>query len=717
MMIDSVVFTRLTPASVAEIIAQLKTGRVAADIANPAGLPDDGIAYVDALVQSNVHTRGPVFFRGETDYKALLKNCLAGTPEQTIGTVSESGLRGYGGAGFRTGLKWQLCRAAPGDEKYVICNADEGEPGTFKDRALLTRSPRDVFMGMVIAAYAIGSTHGIVYLRAEYVYLKRYLEGQLQQLRDDGLLGSSVGGRPGFDFDIRIQMGAGSYVCGEESALIESCEGKRGTPRLKPPFPVHAGYLGKPTCVNNVETFAAATRVIEEGAEWFRRMGTPDSAGTRLLSVAGDCDRPGVYEIEWGITLAEVLAMVGARDARAVQISGPSGECLSVAGGRRTPDRLRGRPVQWRGSPSSIPPVTCWIASRTTPSSSHDESCGICVPCRAGTVDLHDKVELVMAGRATEEDLDDVAGLGCGGAGDQSVRSRGQRRQPPSDDPGEISRDLSEQVAHAGARPAALVRSQCCPRRVRHGRDRAGDGRDRMTIRIEIDGEPVATDEDRVLVDVAAEAGVYIPTLCYLKGKPCLGTCRVCSVKVNGAVVAACTVRVSDGMKVEVDEPETADIRKALVELLFAEGNHNCPSCEKSGRCTLQAVGYEVDMLVSRFPYRFPHRERDHASDKIWLERDRCIFCQRCVEFVRDEATGQKIFSISHRGAESRIEVDTERANAMPEAQVRYAVEICPVGAILEKGVGFDVPIGRRKYEVRSVRQRALDASDEPGAP
>ncbi len=238
-----------------------------------------------------------------------------------------------------------------------------------------------------------------------------------------------------------------------------------------------------------------------------------------------------------------------------------------------------------------------------------------------------------------------------------------------------------------------------------------------MTIRIEIDGQPVSTDEDRNLVEVAAEAGVYIPTLCYLEGKPCLGTCRVCSVKVNGAVVAACTVRVSEGIEVEVDEPEAADIRKAVVEMLFAEGNHNCPSCEKSGRCTLQAVGYEVDMLVSRFPYRFPYRERDHASEKIWLERDRCIFCQRCVEFVRDEATGQKIFSISGRGADSRIEVDTDHANAMSAEQVAYAVEICPVGAILEKGVGFDVPIGRRKYEVQTVRERALDVSDETGAP
>ena len=238
-----------------------------------------------------------------------------------------------------------------------------------------------------------------------------------------------------------------------------------------------------------------------------------------------------------------------------------------------------------------------------------------------------------------------------------------------------------------------------------------------MSIRIEIDGASVPTEEGETLVDVAADAGVYIPTLCYLKGKPCLGTCRVCSVKVNGVVAAACTVRVSDGMTVEVDEPETADMRKALVELLFTEGNHNCPSCEKSGRCTLQAVGYEVDMLVSRFPYRFPVRERDHVSERIWLERDRCIFCQRCVDFVRDETTGQKIFSINHRGRESRIEVDAERADAMPIEQVRYAVDICPVGAILEKGIGYDVPIGRRKYEVKSVRDRTLDPADETGAP
>lgn len=412
MLIGDVAFTRLTPESVAHIVAELKSGSAAADIANPAGLPEDSLAYVENLIASNVHTRGPVFFSGQADHTALLKRCLGASPEQTIDAIAQSGLRGFGGAGFRTGRKWQLCRAAPGDEKYIICNADEGEPGTFKDRALLTRAPKDVFVGMVIAAYAIGSRHGILYLRAEYVYLRRYLESQLQELRTSGLLGCSIGGQPGFDFDIRIQLGAGAYVCGEESALIESCEGKRGTPRLKPPYPTQHGYLGRPTCVNNVETFAAATRVIEEGAEWFQRLGTSDSPGTRLLSIAGDCARPGVYEIEWGITLDEVLAMVGAQDARAVQVSGPSGECLSVrADGNR---RIAYEDIGCNGA------VTIFDSTRDLLDCVEDytrffadESCGICVPCRVGTVDLHDKVQRIIAGNGVQRDLADAAQWGA----------------------------------------------------------------------------------------------------------------------------------------------------------------------------------------------------------------------------------------------------------------------------------------------------------------
>lgn len=232
-------------------------------------------------------------------------------------------------------------------------------------------------------------------------------------------------------------------------------------------------------------------------------------------------------------------------------------------------------------------------------------------------------------------------------------------------------------------------------------------------IQIKIDGKNINARKGANLVDVALENGIYIPTLCYMKGEPCLGTCRVCSVKVGGAIAAACTVPVAHGMEVEVNEPEVKDMRKALVESLFAEGTHNCPSCEKSGRCDLQAVGYEVEMMVSRFEYRFTPRQKDYGSEKILLERDRCIFCQRCVEFVRDEETGQKIFSISGRGTNSRIEINAELANKMTAEQVTRAVDLCPVGTIIEKKVGFNDPIGRRKFDIKSIRERALEGGDK----
>lgn len=230
-----------------------------------------------------------------------------------------------------------------------------------------------------------------------------------------------------------------------------------------------------------------------------------------------------------------------------------------------------------------------------------------------------------------------------------------------------------------------------------------------MRVELKIDGEEVVAEKGEVLVDVANRNGHYIPTLCHLKGKPCLGTCRVCSVRVDGRIVASCTVSVTDAMEVQVDDPDVVDMRRALIELLFVEGNHNCPSCEKSGRCELQAVGYEVEFLAPRFPYRFAARARDHASDHLWLERDRCIFCQRCVEFIRDEANGQKIFSIQGRGSEARIDIDIGLANRMSPEQVRTAASICPVGCIIEKGVGFDQPIGKRRYEAKSIRERAKD--------
>jgi [NiFe] hydrogenase diaphorase moiety large subunit len=403
MLVDDVVFTNLTPTSVADIISHMKQGRSPAEIANPSGLPRSDVAYVDELTHTTVHTSGPTFFSNEADYRTSVDRCMAMTPEEVIATIADSGLRGLGGAGFSTGTKWRLCREAAGDEKFLICNADEGEPGTFKDRVLLTRSPKQVFAGMIMAAHAIGAAWGIVYLRAEYAYLREYLEQQLTELRDEGLLGDG--------FDLRIQMGAGAYICGDESALIESCEGKRGTPRLKPPFPVEYGFLGKPTCVNNVETFAAVARIMEMGADWFAAMGVAGSSGTRLLSVSGDCDRPGIHEIEWGVTLREVLEMVGAKDPLAVQLSGPSGEMVSAEGDADR--KLAYDDLPCNGS------VMIFNAERDILSVVRDfmqffvaESCGICLPCRAGNVLLRDKVDLLMASHADRSDLDEMVRWG-----------------------------------------------------------------------------------------------------------------------------------------------------------------------------------------------------------------------------------------------------------------------------------------------------------------
>lgn len=411
MMIDDIVFTRLTPEKISNIIGQLQQGRSPHEIANPNAIAKDDIAYVEQMVETNIHQAGPVFFQNPTDVKQRLENCLRQSPDDLIRTLTDSKLRGRGGAGFNTGLKWQLCREAKGNSKYVICNADEGEPGTFKDRVLLTRSPQEVFSGMIIAAYVIGAREGIIYLRAEYRYLKAYLENQLQQLRDQQLLGNHILRREGFSFDIRIQMGAGAYICGDESALIESCEGKRGTPRLKPPYPVQQGYLGQPTCVNNVETLAAVTRLIEQGADWYASMGTEKSSGTRLLSVSGDCNHPGIYEVEWGVTLNDVLSLVGATDAWAVQISGPSGECLAVEqdGERRFGYEdlsCNGSMMIFNQSRDLLEIVKHFMQFFV------DESCGICTPCRAGNVELLHKVERVIAGRASQQDIEEFISWG-----------------------------------------------------------------------------------------------------------------------------------------------------------------------------------------------------------------------------------------------------------------------------------------------------------------
>ena len=325
-------------------------------------------------------------------------------PQEVTDLVKASGLRGRGGAGFPTGVKWGFI---PNNiwPHYLVANADESEPGTFKDRVILTELPQLVFEGMAIAGYAVGARQGILYIRNEYRYLRAYLEQVLSDMRANNLLGPLIVGQAGFNFEIKIQYGAGAYVCGEESALIESAEGKRGEPRDRPPFPVEKGYLQRPTVVNNVETLCSVVKVILNGPEWYNNLGTAESKGTKVLSVSGDCEWPGIYEVVWGFSVNDILKMVGARDVQAVQVGGPSGACIAPKEFNRIlayEDLATGGSLIIIGRQRDLLPEVVLNFARFF----RDESCGSCVPCRALTGMAQIVLEKIIAGRGTPTDLD-----------------------------------------------------------------------------------------------------------------------------------------------------------------------------------------------------------------------------------------------------------------------------------------------------------------------
>jgi [NiFe] hydrogenase diaphorase moiety large subunit len=367
------VVTRLDAARIDQLAERLLTG------VPPEDWPAEWFAVQDNVRRADVLLQG--LPAGAPDLPAV----LAREPGELMNEVERSGLRGRGGAGFPTARKWRFCAEAdaPDGQRCVVCNADEGEPGTFKDRVLLSRHVDELFDGMTVAARAIGAQTGRVYLRGEYRFLLDHLEAVLLRRRANGLLGRDAGGVAGFDFDIAIHLGAGAYVCGEESALIESLEGKRGTPRIRPPFPVQRGYLGRPTVVNNVETLVAVAHIARRGGAWWAGIGTPGSTGTKIHSVSGDCERPGVYEYPLGTPLAQILADCGARDVQAVQVGGPSGSCVPASGFDRA--------IAFEDLPSAGALMVfdhtrdLFEVARHFARFFAHESCGLCTPCRVGT--------------------------------------------------------------------------------------------------------------------------------------------------------------------------------------------------------------------------------------------------------------------------------------------------------------------------------------------
>ncbi|MBF0386210.1 MAG: NAD(P)H-dependent oxidoreductase subunit E, partial [Candidatus Omnitrophica bacterium] len=379
--INEVVFTNLTSMKVADITGRLKKKIDPRNISTEIGDGNNAHPLIKSMVKNNIVKKGEVIF-AQREAESGLKKAISLLPEEIVSQLKTSKLRGRGGAGFPTGMKWDFTRQARGDKKYVLCNADEGEPGTFKDRVLLTECADLVFEGMTIGGYAIGAEEGVLYLRGEYAYLRNYLESKLAERRQSGLLGKNILGKQGFNFEIRIQSGAGAYICGEETALISSCEGLRGDPKTRPPFPAQKGYLKKPTTVNNVETFCCVSRIMEKGASWFSAMGTPGSPGTKLLSVSGDCEKPGVYELPFGTKVSDLFSIVGATNTKAVLVGGPSGQIIGASEFGRIicyDDLATGGAIVIFNKTRDLLEVAKDYMEFFV-----EESCGYCTPCRAG---------------------------------------------------------------------------------------------------------------------------------------------------------------------------------------------------------------------------------------------------------------------------------------------------------------------------------------------
>jgi [NiFe] hydrogenase diaphorase moiety large subunit len=389
-LVNGYALTHLTTARIDEIVNNINQKKPLAEWSAQLFAVTDNIIKPDVLL-NQFPTKG----------EALQATFERGLNE-TLAEIDISGLRGRGGAGFKTAMKWQFCREENAEQRYVVCNADEGEPGTFKDRVLLNSYAHSVFEGMTIAAAMIGATEGFLYLRGEYLHLYEKLQRVLAERRHANLLGEHILGER-FNFDIEICLGAGAYICGEESALIESLEGKPGIPRNRPPYPVTQGYLGQPTVVNNVETYLAAANIAVRGGQWFADLGTAKSKGTKILSISGDCAKPGIYEYPFGTTIQTILVDCGATNVLGVQVGGPSGTFISNDEFER---KLAFEDLATGGS------FIVFNDSRSVLEVVHNfshffahESCGFCTPCRVGTSLLKKQVNKIVEGHGSAGDI------------------------------------------------------------------------------------------------------------------------------------------------------------------------------------------------------------------------------------------------------------------------------------------------------------------------
>jgi len=637
-------------------------------------------------------------YRAAGGYAALERAIELG-PEAVIREVIESELVGRGGALFPTGRKWDAVRRQPATPHLLVCNADESEPGTFKDRVLMCGDPFAVVEAMTIAAYATGCEHGFVYVRAEYPLAHERMQHAIDAARTAGLLGANILGH-GFSFDLSLRRGSGAYICGEETALFESIEGYRGEPRRKPPFPVEQGLFGKPTVVNNVETLVNVLPIVLEGAEAYRRRGTAGSSGTRLFCVSGSVATPGVYEVPLGTTLRALIGRAGGvpapRTLQAVLLGGAAGTFLRAdeidlplahETARDAGATLGSGVVMVFDDTVDMRDVVLRIAAFF-----RDESCGQCVPCRVGTVRQEEALHRLVAGApqgdvATELRLIDDVGSGMR---DASICGLGQTAYAAVESAMRRLRLFGDAPAPAsdGAMPPP-------PRAAAT----AVDG----TIELEIDGQRVRTRAGVSLLEACRLARVTVPTLCWLETLTPANACRLCVVEVAGSrvLVPSCSREAEHGMVVRTASDRVRRSRRMVLEMLAS-------SVDLSTAPELLQLLGEYGARPARYGPALPaihtHRVAGHhaaprldgaitVAQPVKIDNDlyvrdysKCVLCYKCVEACGEDHQNTFAIAVAGRGFDAHI--STELDAPLTDSACVYCgncITVCPTGALMAK--------------------------------
>ena len=659
-------------------------------------------------------------------YQALEK-ALGLTPDVLVQTVKDSGLRGRGGAGFPTGMKWGFLPKPDGGPRYLVVNADESEPGTCKDVPLMFANPHSLIEGVAITSYAIGCHHAFIYVRGEVVHVYRRLLKAVADAYAAGHLGKNIHGS-GFDLDVTVHAGAGAYICGEETALLDSLEGRRGQPRLKPPFPAVAGLYARPTVVNNVESIASVPEIVRNGPSWFADMGTERSTGFGFFSLSGHVTRPGQYEAPLGITLRELLDMAGGvRDGHELKFWTPGGSSTPIFTAEHLDVPLDFEAVGAAGSMLGTRALQIFDETtsvvravlRWTEFYAH-ESCGKCTPCREGTFWMKQVLRRIEAGKGTAEDIDTLLDTCDNILGPLVLRARRRRHQPG------LQRDQVLPVrvrgrhdhARVGALPVRAVH------RVRGGAglmtattERGSATEAPQLVTATIDGVSVSVPKGTLVIRAAEQVGVHVPRFCDHPLLDPVGACRQCLVDIatpgpDGTLrpmpkpQPSCAIELTEGMEVKTQatSPVAEKAQHGVMEFLLINHPLDCPVCDKGGECPLQNQAMSDGRARSRFvdvKRTFPKPIK--ISSQVLLDRERCVLCQRCTRFSK-EIAGDPFIDLQHRGIQQQIGtfspgvlgIATQGEQMLDESGVPFAsyfsgntIQICPVGALTSAAYRF----------------------------